>query len=293
MTKTPIIFFGSEKSSLIILEKLFSISFIKINLIITRPSSKIIIQYAQKHQIPLLAPAKLNEKIVQIITEEQPLLGILASYGQIIPGKLIRVFPHGIINIHPSLLPQLRGPSPIENTILSGLKKSGVSIMLLDDKTDHGPIIIQKKVVIKPDANQKKLTQKLFQLGADLLVKYLKKYLKGEIKLSPQDHSKATFTKKLQRQDGYIKFSQLKKAIYKGGQTAIEVEQKIRAFLPWPGVYSFFPNIKKKSPQEKQRVKILKASLNNQKQLILQKVQFAGRQSIKWNKNLQKIYFSQ
>ena len=293
MKKTPVIFFGSEKSSLLVLEKIFSIPFIKINLIVTRPSSKTIIQYAKKNQIPLLTPIKLNKKSISIIARGHPSIGILASYGQIIPPQLIQIFPRGIINIHPSLLPQLRGPSPIENTILSGLKKSGVSIMLLDNDVDHGPILIQKKTTINPNTNQKELTQKLFKIGADLLAQYLKKYLNDEMKPHPQDHSKATFTKKLRRQDGCIKFSQLKKAIYEGGPIAVKIEQKIRAFLPWPSVYTFFPNIKKNASQEKQRIKILKANLNNHKKLVLQEVQFAGRQSIKWNKNLQKIYFSQ
>ncbi len=195
MKKTPVIFFGSEKSSLLVLEKIFSIPFIKISLIVTRPSSKTIIQFAQKNQIPLLTPMKLNKKIIPIIAQGHPSIGILTSYGQIISQQLIQIFPHGIINIHPSLLPQLRGPSPIENTILSGLKKSGVSIMLLDKDVDHGPILIQKKITVDPNTNQKKLTQKLFKIGADLLVQYLKKYLSGEIKPRPQDHSKATFTK--------------------------------------------------------------------------------------------------
>jgi methionyl-tRNA formyltransferase len=178
---------------------------------------------------------------------------IVAAYGKIIPKKILDIPKHGTINVHPSLLPKFRGASPIQSFILSNEKKTGVTIVLLDEKIDHGPIIIQRKLITDnlQLLNYKELEEKLAELGGNLLVEIIPKYLNNEIKPQKQDHLQATFTKKITKQDGLINLeTDSPEIIYK----------KIRAFTPWPSVYTFIKG---------KRIIITKAELINSKLKIL------------------------
>lgn len=158
-------------------------------------------------------------------------LGVVADFGIIIQEKFIHSFPKGIINIHPSLLPLYRGPTPVQTTILNGDKITGVSIIQLDKLMDHGPILAQKEEAISPNDTAKSLYEKLFKEGTGLLSDVLRKYEHNNITPTPQDHGKATFTKFLTREDGFIDLSSL------------DDNNKIRAYYPWPGAWTKFrPN---------------------------------------------------
>ncbi len=283
------VFFGSRQPAVITFKKILPLPYLDISTIVTKTSPQLS-KIAKKNNIPLLEPNGINPQAVEQITNLQPQLGILASYGEIIPLSLLSLFPKNIINIHPSLLPRHRGPSPVAAAILQGDSKTGVSLMLLDEKLDHGPIIAQKTIPLPPptETNRRQLTQKLFQLGAQLLADRLPDYLAGKTTPQPQDHSQATFTKPLKRNDGLISFDQLTAAVKKGEKSRLII-RKIAAFTPWPGVYSLFPNIKK-GQNKPVRVKILKAHRDND-HLALDRVHFAGKTPITWNKNLQKLYF--
>ena len=193
----------------------------------------------------------------------KPDLIIIASYGKIIPKKVLEIPKYGCLNIHPSLLPKYRGPSPIQTTILNGNKETGVTIMLIDEKIDHGPILAQQKWEI-PNSRitYPELSQKLAQLGVKLLIQTIPKWIKGEIKTKPQDESKATYTKILKREDGKINWS-------KPDQ---EIEKQIRAFNPWPGTFTF---IKHKS--KALRIKVLEAEISKENKLIIKKLQPEGK----------------
>ena len=282
----PTIFFGSEENSVIILKKLISLPYLKIVAVVTQPprpkGRKQILtptpvnQFAQKHHLTILTPQKLDQKVINYFNKgKKPKLGVLAAYGKIIPQKLIDIFSWGIINIHPSLLPQFRGPTPVEMALLSGQKETGVSIFLIDFQIDHGPLLTQTKEKIRLHDNQELLSKRLFKLGAETLANTLPQYLSKQITPTPQNHQKATFTKLLNRDDGYIKYGALKKAINQGGPKAIKIERKIRAYHPWPGTFTKIKTQK--------RMKILKAHLENNR-LILEQIQLEGKKPTAWNR---------
>ncbi len=155
-------------------------------------------------------------------------VGVVAAYGKIIPAEIINLPRYGILNIHPSLLPKYRGPTPIQTTILNGEKETGVTIIKIDEEVDHGPILESRKWKIESRTKFEELSDALAKLGAELLIKILPDYLAGKITPQPQDHSLATFTKKFMRDDARINWN----------KTAEEIDCKIRALNPEPGVWT-------------------------------------------------------
>jgi len=182
---------------------------------------------------------------------------IVANFGEIIPQEILDIPRYGSLNVHPSLLPQHRGPSPIQTAILNGDKKTGVTIMLMDAQIDHGPILVQKETVIGPNETYLQLHDRLAILGAELLIDIIPDWIAGRIKLSQQDHKVATYTKILTREDGKIDWK----------KSAEEIERQIRAFNPWPGAFTIW---------QKKRIKVLRARLENDK-LIITEVQPEGK----------------
>jgi len=226
-----IIFFGSSKFVIPIIEVLkdnFDLSLV----ITTEKPNGIIPSYCQQNKIPFVSASSLkNQNTKCSILNTHASIAVVADFGLIIPEEILSAFPKGIINIHPSLLPKYRGPTPVQAAILQGDKTSGVSIIKLDEEIDHGPILGQEKEEILDTDTAGSLYKKLFARGTNLLLKVLDKYLKGNLKLSAQDHKKATFTKSLARQDGYIDLS--------SSQLKIKnLKLKIRAYYPWPGVWT-------------------------------------------------------
>jgi len=155
---------------------------------------------------------------------------VLAAYGNILPKELVELPLKGVLNVHPSLLPKYRGPSPERGALLTGEKKTGVTIMLMDEEIDHGPILAQEEFTIPEDIKHEELHLKLGEIGGELLVKTIPQWLNGKITPKEQNHTKATFTKKITKEDGKIDWS--KEAEY--------IARQIRAFHPWPGTYTFW-----------------------------------------------------
>src|SRR3989338_386918 len=165
-----------------------------------------------------------------LVPSEQADVAVLVSYGKILTKEVIGSFKYGILNIHPSLLPALRGPSPIKSAILENLEKTGVSIMLLDEQLDHGPILVHEKIALSPrTATEQELREALFEKGAELLARVLPDYVSGKLVPIPQNHGKATYTKKFKSDDAFIPFDLIR------GQSAFErsdlltAERKVRA----------------------------------------------------------------
>ncbi len=152
---------------------------------------------------------------------------ISADYGKKLPA--------GGLNLHPSLLPQYRGPTPVPYQILNKEKESGISIIKMIDKFDAGPIIAQEKVPVLPDDTTPVLLKRCFTTGAKLLIKILPDYLNNKITQKKQDESLATYTSKFSKQDGFISWEEFKTGV---------PEHKIRALFPWPGVWTIMPNKK-------------------------------------------------
>ena len=153
---------------------------------------------------------------------------VVAAYGKFLPAEVLSIPPHGCVNIHPSLLPQYRGPSPVAAAILDGLTETGVSLMLLDEGMDTGPVIASEASVIGPRDAADVLTFRLFETGARMLKERLAEWMEGRIEAVPQAESEATTTRLLKREDGVADWT----------STAVELDRKLRAFTPWPGLYT-------------------------------------------------------
>lgn len=175
-------------------------------------------------------------------------LFIVASYGKIIPSDILSIPKHGVLNVHPSLLPEYRGASPIESVLLDGKMTTGVTIMKLDEGMDHGPILVQTAFIIDTEATAGTLEVTCGQLGGDLLTKVIPSYLDGSLIPKEQDHSKATICKKIDKSLGEVQLS----------DSATLVCRKFRALTPWPGIYFFH-----KHHDKMIRVKITKIHLTN------------------------------
>jgi methionyl-tRNA formyltransferase len=146
------------------------------------------------------------------------------AYGRIIPRSVIDLFPKGIINIHPSLLPKLRGTTPVETAILDGLSETGVSLMKLSAKMDAGPVYAQKKIALSGKETKFELAKKLNHAGANLLAEHLGAILDGSLEPIAQNETEGSYTRMLQKKDGLMDFS----------QPAEIYERQVRAFLGFP-----------------------------------------------------------
>lgn len=182
-----------------------------------------IVQVAEAHNIPVLSPAKLsefNDQLAALGAEA----GVLIAYGKIVPQGVIDVFPKGIINIHPSLLPKHRGPTPIESVILSNEPETGVSLMRLGAKMDAGPVYAQQTIQLTGNETKPELADRLITLGKDMLIQHLPNILDGSLQPKPQDDAQATYDKLIEKTDGVLNFQ----------KTAIQLEREVRAFADWP-----------------------------------------------------------
>jgi methionyl-tRNA formyltransferase len=238
-----IIFFGSSNYVIPIIEVLKK-SF-DLALVITTESPKgnlasqgetlqgcSVIKYCIENKIPYRSVSSLSDSNLKssIINLKSP-VAVLADFGLIIPQEILNAFPKGIINIHPSLLPKYRGPSPVQAAILNGEKITGVSIMKVDGKIDHGPILGFEKEEILDTDTADSLYKRLFEKGATLLLKVLNSYLKDDLKLIAQNHEKATFSKTLTRQDGFVDLLKIENC-------KLKIARMVRAYFPWPGVWT-------------------------------------------------------
>ena len=185
--------------------------------------------YAVQLSIQVKQPETFRSAEVQAeLTDLQPDAIIVAAYGKLLPKPVLDLPEMGCLNIHPSLLPRHRGPSPVATTILNRDGVTGVTIMLLDEGMDTGPLIAQHEFFLQGDENTEDLTKALFELGARLLVETLPKWKSGEIQSESQDESIASVSRKLERSDGLVDWN----------LTADELERRARAFTTWPGLFT-------------------------------------------------------
>jgi len=255
--KIKIVFLGSSEFSQPILEGLIKNQASQVILVITEPdkpagrgqkiTASPIKLLAQKYKIPVFQPVKLDKNFTLQLKNQAPDLIVVASYGQILPADILSLPKYGCLNIHPSLLPKYRGPTPLQATILAGEKKAGISIIKMDEKIDHGPILSQKSLKISNSETTSSLSEKLSKLGAQLLLHMLPLYLKGKIKPKPQNEEQASYTPLIKKEDGKINW----------WQKAEDIERKIRAYQPWPGTFTFWLDPKGK----KRLIKIKEAKI--------------------------------
>lgn len=192
---------------------------------LTPPPVKV---FAQKSGLEIKQP-KNKKELAEIFSDIEVDVCLLVAFGMIIPQEVLDKPKHGFINIHPSLLPKYRGPSPVQAAILNGEKKTGVTIMKLTAEMDAGPIITQQEVDILESENAQTLRTKMAQIGARAVVDILPNYLADKVKLTEQDDNEATYCKIIKREDGKIDWS----------KKALEIINQFRAFTPWPGIFTY------------------------------------------------------
>lgn len=180
-------------------------------------------EIARAHNIPVLLPDRPKEIIDELIGFGAD-AAVLVAYGRIIPQSVIDIFPHGILNIHPSLLPQYRGSTPIEQAILDGAAETGVSIMGLTKEMDAGPIYAQQRIPLTGTETKQDLTQTLLALGSQLIIDVLPSVLDGSANPRPQNDTDATYTSLFTKADGIIDPS----------KPALRLEREVRAYAVWP-----------------------------------------------------------
>jgi methionyl-tRNA formyltransferase len=206
--------------------------------------------------LEIYQPARIRDaEAVERIRRLNPDLLVVVAYGQIIPRTVLDIPKLGAVNVHASLLPRHRGAAPIAAAILAGDSETGVTIMRMDEQLDHGPILAMSSVEIGAQEDAVALTSRLAALGAKLLVETLENF--DEIKAVEQDHAAATVARRLTREDGELEWE----------IGALEIDRRVRALLPWPGVTL---------PTKRGRVKVLRGHVEGDR-YVLEIVQLPGK----------------
>ena len=192
---------------------------------------------AKELGLEVYQPERIREpEAVEKLRRLSPDLLVVVAYGQIIPPSVLSIPRHGVVNVHASLLPRHRGAAPVAHAILSGDTQTGVTIMRMDEKLDHGPILASSKTVIVEGEDAAVLTARLAVMGAELLVQTLERL--DQITPLEQEHAQATLAPRLRREDGQLEWE----------AGAAEIDRRVRGLQPWPGVTL---------PTKKGRVKVL------------------------------------
>ena len=236
--KLNIIFMGSGLYGSLVLNSLdqsnFNILsiFTKSNKAISRNLKKERFFDLESDNIPIRQISKFSEQDLDIIIKSEADLIIVASFGLILPDSMLSIPNFGVINIHPSLLPKYRGPSPISSCIVSGEKITGVTIMKMVKELDAGPILHQEKFELDANLTSDEVGTKLFEIGTNKINELFSKIAIPEIIELEQDHSKATFTRIVKKIDGQINWKEDIQLIYR----------KFKAYYSWPGIYTYWNN---------------------------------------------------
>ena len=185
-------------------------------------------EYALAHGLTVHQPAKLNDgTFEEWLRGIAPEIGVVAAYGRLLKQPILDLFPLGLMNVHPSLLPKYRGPSPIQSAVLAGEEVTGVSIMRISLEMDAGDVLLQEQVPIDPNENAGDLTMRLAQSGATMMLKALDQAAAGQANFSPQDPAAVSHCRMFEKRHGAICWECPAKTIH----------DQVRASLPWPVAY--------------------------------------------------------
>ncbi len=269
INQTKVVFIGTGSLGVYALEELANDPQYEIGLVVTGENTVVSRKHkeivknpieivAETYNLPLLKTSQIKDpEIVQKIIDLKAGLGVMADFGQMIPKAILDAPKHGIINIHPSLLPKHRGPAPVQQTILDGDKSTGVTLILTSPKMDAGNIISQVKVKLSGSETSTILKKYLSEIGASLLLNSIPYYLASDLEPYEQDEIKATYSNLFQKTDGYVDEN----------TPAIVVERKVRAFDEWPKVYTIVNN---------KRIQIISAHFNPNNELEIDRVKPEG-----------------
>ena len=233
------VFMGTPSAVIPVLRRLHEMPEVEVAAVVTppdrprgrgrQPDAPPVKQAAETLGIPVLQPPNLRgESTLAELGAFVADVFVVAAYGRLLPPAVLSLPPKGCLNLHPSLLPRHRGPSPVATAILEGDTITGVSLMLLDEGMDTGPVIAQRELTLTGNETAGELTDTLFAMGGDLLAENLVPWTRDEIKAKPQDDSAATISRKLERSDGRADWN----------LPAELLARQCRAFAPWPGLYT-------------------------------------------------------
>ena len=284
-------FFGTPALTLLVLERLKQDNLLP-NLIVAAPDAPVgrkqqltsppSIDWARKNEIAVWQPKNKAE----FTSDTSPLADtdwdvfVVFAYGAILPQSIIDLPRYNTLNLHPSLLPKLRGPSPIRSAILTDQRETGVTIIKLDTKMDHGPIIAQETVTV-PEADWplagRVLDELLITAGAELLAQTLPAWCRGAITPETQDDTTATYCRMIQKEDARL---DIDPSNLPTGDAAYQALLKIKAYDGWPTAFFEY---------QEQRVKMLDASLDGKDKLNIHQVIPAGKQAMDFSTYKQSI----
>jgi len=280
-----IVFFGSSRYSTLVAESLHNQPGLTLALVVSQEhqlSSQppALEQFAQKYNLKHLRVAKLGKEETELIAEARPDFLITADFGLKIPPSLLQCPRIAPLNVHPSLLPKYRGPAPGPAAILQGERESGITIIQMDAGFDTGAVIAQERFPLDPQETAASFYQKAYELGAKRLHKVLLQMAEGKIVLRAQDNNQATYTSKISKVCGRVKWEE---------DSPDYIERMIRAYYPWPGAWTTIGELRKfylkeaylPQTSDPKRLKLLKGHLREGK-LELAEVQIEGKKPISW-----------
>ncbi len=257
MSALKIIFMGTAELSCASLEKISRDKNFQMLAVVTQPDKpkgrelkltpSPVKMLAEKLNLPLLQPLKAREeKFISELHELKPDLMVVVAYGQILPQSILDLPKFGCLNVHTSLLPKYRGAAPIQWAIANGETETGVTIMKMDAGLDTGPILSARRTPILPADDLQSLHDRLAQLGAELLVETIPGFVAGKISPQPQPNEGSTYAAKIKKEDGRIDWH----------LPAQKIWNRLRAFTPWPGAFTFL-----QAKPKPQLIKIWKAEI--------------------------------
>jgi methionyl-tRNA formyltransferase len=242
MTALRIIFMGTAELSCASLQALAGDAKFQVAAVVTqpdrpkgrdlKPQPSPVKSLALRLGLPVLQPERVrDEKFIAELRALQPDLIVVVAYGQILPPAILNVPRHGCLNVHTSLLPKYRGAAPIQWAIANGDTETGITLMKMDAGLDTGPIVSQCRTAIQPEDDSATLHDRLARLGAELLVLTIPDFAAGDIQPAPQPDAGVSYAAKIKKEDGRIDWNQLARVI----------GNRLRAFTPWPGAFTFYP----------------------------------------------------
>jgi methionyl-tRNA formyltransferase len=232
-----VVFFGTPEFAVPTLRRLAD-SEHEIALVVTRPDKPMgrrqvltpppVAELANQLNLPLAQPRSLKKgDFIDELRALEPDVAVVVAYGRLIPAEMLEVPRHGCVNLHPSLLPRHRGPSPIQWALVSGDRATGVTTMLLDEGMDTGPILLQRSTEIDPKETAEQLSPRLAEMGAELMLATLAGLADGSVEPKPQSDQGANVTPMLRRGFGKVEWD----------TPARRLINRLRGFSPWPGLY--------------------------------------------------------
>ena len=266
--KLQTVFFGSADISVPTLRGLSAADWCDVVAVVTQADKPVGRKHALTPTPVKIVAQELGLPVFYSVTElpaDSYDLGVLVAYGTILKQPVIDMFTHGIVNMHPSLLPRWRGPAPIQYALLNNEAETGISIMLIDKGMDTGPLIAQEAVQLQGHETASQLHDSMAESGAQLLLKAVPDYVSGEI-VPQEQQGEPTYAKLIKREDGQLRASDSPQAMY----------AKYRAFHPWPGVFLVWQG---------KRYKVLEATLQDGAFMITT-IQPAGKQAMSFEQFL-------